>query len=140
MKQGLSTSEIAREADVNIQTLRYYERRKLLALPPRTEGGFRMYPVEAIQQIRFIKRAQGLGFSLDEIQDLLRLSQTGKVRCRDVRERVDQKIGSIDEKIAQLQHMRRALQTLASTCSGSASPECPILEELERPGATRRGA
>lgn len=132
MKEGLSSGQVARKAGVNIETLRYYERRRLLPLPPRTEGGYRVYPPEAVRQVRFIKRAQGLGFTLEEIQELLRLSQAGTGRCRDVRERVQQKIASIDEKVRQLQHMRAALTTLASTCSGSMAPECPILDELEK--------
>lgn len=129
MKAGLTSGEVARQAAVNVQTVRYYERRKLLALPPRTEGGFRLYPAEVVGQVRFIKKAQGLGFTLQEIQELLRLGGSGG-RCADVRQHLDGKIAAVDQKIAELKVLRGALVNLAQTCHET-TRTCPVLAELE---------
>lgn len=129
MKEGLTTGQVAQQAAVNIQTLRYYERRKLLARPPRSEGGFRLYPADVVNQVRFIKRAQGLGFSLVEIEELLRIGSAG-ARCGDVKQRVDRKLADIDQKILELQKMRKALATLVQTCSDPARA-CPVFAQLD---------
>lgn len=132
MKEGLTSGQVAQQADVNVQTVRYYERRKLLPRPPRTEGGFRLYPAHVVGQVRFIKRAQGLGFSLIEIEDLLRLSGTG-AKCNDVKQRVERKIADVDQKIAELQKLRSALAGLTRTCSDPDS-DCPVLAQLDVAG------
>lgn len=136
MQEGLTSGQVARQADVNVQTVRYYERRQLLQRPPRTEGGFRLYPARAVGQVRFIKRAQGLGFSLDEIQELLRIFGNG-ARCRDVRERLEQKIADVDRKLAELSTLRASLSSLVQRCDGSENT-CGVLTQLDAGGRSSR--
>src|SRR5258707_9551136 len=105
-------TETAREAGVNTQTLRYYERRGLLPRPPRRESGYREYSADAVRVVRFIKRAQELGFSLDEIEALVRLRGVRRGERHRVRAIAERKIEDIDRKIAHLQSMRGALNQL----------------------------
>src|SRR5471032_1112733 len=109
-------SQTAKAAGVNAQTLRYYERRGLLAKPPRRGSGYREYPADAVQIVRFIKRAQELGFSLDEVEELVRLRGVRKGERHRVRAIAERKIADIDQKIAQLQSMRDALDQLVDSC------------------------
>jgi Hg(II)-responsive transcriptional regulator len=128
---GLKTSELAQAAGVNSETLRYYERRGLLPEPPRRESGYRVYPVEHVERVRFIKGAQALGFTLEEIRDLLELRVDEDATQADVRERANSKVHSIEAKITVLQHMREALLHLVEQCHGDGpTSECPILEAL----------
>lgn len=126
--------EAAEQAGVNIQTLRYYERRGLLPRSPRRESGYRDVPLETVRVVRFIKRAQELGFSLEEVDDLLRLRRDRGKSRRQVRTLAEHRLAQVDEKLAQLQRMRGALSHLVKTCEHGATPECPILEALEEPG------
>jgi Hg(II)-responsive transcriptional regulator len=121
----------AEQAGVNIQTLRYYERRGLLPRPPRRESGYREFPDEAVGVVRFIKRAQDLGFTLDEVEELLKLrneKRRDRVRIRAVAER---RVRQIDRKIAELQAMRNALGHLLHCCREGSTLECPIIEALD---------
>ena len=123
--------EAAEQAGVNVQTLRYYERRGLLPRAARRASGYREFPDEAVRIVRFIKRAQDLGFSLDEVEELLRLRrQPGRNRTR-IRSVADEKIRQIDRKIAELDRMKRALQTLVHSCRVGAALDCPIIEALD---------
>ncbi len=124
-------SEAAEQAGVNVQTLRYYERRGLLPKLPRRSSGYREYPNEAVRVVRFVKRAQDLGFSLDEVGELLGLRrQSGRNRPR-IRTVAERRIQQIEQKIAELDRMRRALQTLVHSCHEGSTLECPIIEALE---------
>ena len=117
---------------MNVQTLRYYERRGLLEEPERTPSGQRRYPEDAVRRVRFIKRAQELGFSLAEIEDLLRLRDDTSASCGDVLEATEAKIEDIERKVRDLRRMKRALVLLASTCTKTGSTrQCPILEALD---------
>lgn len=128
----LSSGELARRAGVNVQTLRYYERRGLLARPPRSPAGYRRYPASALRVLRFIKGAQALGFTLEEIEELLALRVDRNTTCREVRARAEAKLADIEAKLASLGQMRRALQRLADSCRGRGpATHCPILEALE---------
>lgn len=137
--------EVAIAAGCNIQTLRYYERRGLLRPPTRTQSGYRDYPAETVQIIRFIKRAQELGFTLEEIRELLRLRRRDSRRRNEVRSIAEAKMRDVEMKIARLHSMHRALDGLVRACAcRDASLECPILEALndaeerEKRHATRR--
>lgn len=124
-------SEAAEQAGVNVQTLRYYERRGLLPKPPRRTSGYREFPDDAIRIVRFIKRAQELGFTLDEVRELLRLRrQSGRHRER-IRTVAEQRIQQIDQKIGELERMKHALQTLVHSCHKGATLDCPIIEALD---------
>jgi MerR family transcriptional regulator, copper efflux regulator len=128
----LTIGQVAKEGGVNLQTIRYYERRGILPRPPRTSSGYRAFPDEAVKRIRFIKRAQELGFSLKEIKELLSLRAAPKARSADVRARTIAKITDIDEKIRSLEAMKRALLKLGAACSGQGpATECPILNSLD---------
>lgn len=130
---NLKTGELAKRAGVNVETLRFYERRGLLPEPPRRKSGYREYPEESIARIRFIKRAQELGFSLDEIQELLGLRVNAETPCVGVKDFTEKKIQNVQQKIADLKVIERALKTMAAACpgQGSVSNGCPILEILD---------
>ncbi len=131
--QTFKTGELAREAGVNVETLRFYERRGLLPEPPRRMSGYREYPPEAVGRIRFIKRAQELGFSLREIKDLLALRVQPGTTCTQVRQRAKEKVADVQQKIADLEAIQRALKKVVSSCSGRGPiNECPILEYLDK--------
>jgi len=126
-------AETAREAGVNAQTLRYYERRGLLPRPPRRRSGYREYSGAAVRIVRFIKRAQELGFSLDEIGDLIRLRAVRRSERHHVRAIAERKVDEIERKIAQLQSMRAALHQLVDACHRGGVAECPIIDALNDP-------
>lgn len=128
----MKIGQVAAQAGVRIDTLRYYERRGLLSEPERRESGYREYPEEAVRIIRFIKRAQNLGFTLDEIEELLTLRGANGKSRRRVRAVAQAKMKDIDEKLARLKSMRSALHSLIETCDcGERKPACPILEALD---------
>ena len=128
---GLTAGKLAKAADVNVETLRYYEKRGLLPEPPRKESGYRVYPESAVDRLKFIKGAQVLGFTLDEIQDLLEMRIDTHANRADVRQRATEKIADIQEKIEALEQMKQALEHLVHQCHGDGSTaECPILEAI----------
>lgn len=125
------TSEVATRAQVNPQTLRYYERRGLLPSPGRTAGGYRQYDEEAVRIVRFVKRSQELGFALVDVQALVRLADGGPADCDTARELAAEKIADLEAKIADLQAMKTALTRLVQTCQRPRGRrECPILDRL----------
>ena len=127
----MRSSELATRAGVNVQTLRYYERRGLLQHPPRSTSGYRSYPDETVEIVRFVKRAQEHGFSLDEINELLHLAGGGPDDCDTARRLAQTKITEFDEKIRDLQRMRASLTEFASTCARPrADRHCPMLQTL----------
>ena len=121
----------AEQAGVNVQTLRYYERRGLLPRAPRRRSGYREFPDEAVRVVRFVKRAQDLGFSLDEIEGLLRLRSDRRRDRTRVRAIAEQRIDQIDRKLAELQAMKQALSHLVHCCRDGTTLACPIIEALE---------
>ena len=131
--EKMTTSEVAERADVNIHTVRYYEKRGLLPEPPRTSAGYRQYDPEHVSHIRFIKRAQDLGFTLEEIGELLELRAEPGAGS-DVRAKTAEKVREIDAKISDLQRIRAKLVELGEACEHHGSPEdCLVLHALEEP-------
>ena len=127
----MRTSEAAAAAEVNVQTLRYYERRGLLLEPARRGAGYRDYDVDTVRRVRFIKRAQDLGFSLGEVRELLELRDRRRSSAA-VRQVAATKIRDIDERLRRLGLMREALSGLIDACRcGAASHLCPIIEALD---------
>ncbi|MEV0063121.1 MerR family transcriptional regulator [Nocardia sp. NPDC050718] len=134
MTPGLRTGELAAAAGVNAQTLRYYERRGLLAEPDRSLGGHRLYPEQAVTVLRVIKAAQRLGFTLDEVAELLAATQLGTRRRRadtGLQARAAQKLAEVDAKLAELTAVRDTLRAaLAAGCDDlvacSEIPTCPV--------------
>ncbi len=128
----LTIGQVATAADVNVQTIRYYERRGLVATPRRTASGYRQYTDDAVARLRFIKHAQELGFSLQEIQELLGLRVRHGAACDAVERKTRQKIDVVQQKIRDFQRMKRTLERLAAACAvRQPTAECPILEVLE---------
>jgi len=140
--ETLRIGEVAGQAGVNVQTLRFYERRGLLPEPPRRASGYREYAPESVRRVRFIKRAQELGFTLAELEDLLRLREDPDIPCRQVRATAESKIAHIEEKMRRLRAMRAALAALVKSCAANRQHHCPLLEALdESPRRSRaRGA
>jgi Hg(II)-responsive transcriptional regulator len=125
----------AEQAGVNVQTLRYYERRGLLPRPPRRMSGYREFPDDAVRIVRFIKRAQDLGFTLDEVEELLRLQNDKRRDRARIRAVAQKRVRQIERKIAELQAMKQALAHLIHCCEEGSTLECPIIEALD--GAER---
>jgi MerR family mercuric resistance operon transcriptional regulator len=126
------TSEVASRAHVNAQTLRYYERRGLLPEPARTRSGYRDYGDDAVRVVRFVKRAQQLGFTLDDIEDLLHLAGGGPESCDEAKARASARVIDLQRRIDELTGMRDALSRLIATCEEPrAQRDCPILQEIE---------
>jgi Hg(II)-responsive transcriptional regulator len=123
---------VAREGGVNLETIRYYEREGLLPKPPRTTSGYRIFPEDTARRLRFIKRAQELGFSLKEIRELLSLRTKPGAKRADMRALTAAKITDIDQRIRTLEAMKKSLQGLTECCDGRGSlATCPILESLD---------
>ncbi len=128
----LTIGQIASAANVNIQTIRYYERRGLFPTPRRTPAGYRQYTADAVARLRFIKHAQELGFSLHEIEELLALRVRHGAACDAVERKTRSKLELVQQRIRDLQRMKRTLERLAAACTARRpTDECPILEVLE---------
>ncbi len=127
----------AEQAGVNIQTLRYYERRGLLPRPPRRTSGYREFPDDAVRIVRFIKRAQDLGFTLDEVEELIKLRSEKRRDRTLVRAVAETRLRQVDRKIAELQAIKQALSHLVHCCQEGSTLECPIIEALDGAGAAR---
>lgn len=123
--------QLARQAGVPIDTVRYYERSGLLPAPPRRESGYRDYPAQDVARLLFVRRAKALGFTLNEIRELLALSQHRDQDMADFRAAAGAKLADIDSKVAELGRIREGLQTLLLACPGQgALGDCPILGAL----------
>ena len=127
----MTIGELAAAAGVNVQTVRYYERRGILSAPERTASGYRTYDAEALDRLRFIRRAQELGFSLEEISELLELRVEDPAACPVVEARTRAKLEDVRRKMSGLQRMEAVLERLVSTCAAhEPTSECPVLETL----------
>ncbi|MBI1355709.1 MAG: MerR family transcriptional regulator [Acidobacteria bacterium] len=133
---GLTIGKVAERAGVKIDTLRYYERQGVIAPPQRTGSNYRVYDWDTVRRVRFVKRAQELGFTLAEIKELLELRVTESASCADVRDQALAKVADLEKKIRSLQAMRRVLSKLADKCVGQDAPlsACPVLDALDEKG------
>lgn len=132
MSNYLQIGELAKQAGVNIQTVRYYEKRGILKPSKRTSAGFRLYGPDTIQTLNFIKHSKDLGFTLEEIRDLLNLRATTASRCQKVRKKAKAKLEDIQEKLRVLRQMERNLKSLIQKCEKQETDtNCPIIEGLE---------
>jgi len=129
---AITIGHVAKQAGVNIETVRFYEREGLLETPPRSDSGYRQYPQDTVKRIRFIRRAKDLGFTLKEVAELLALRTEPGTSCADIKLRAGAKIADIDERLRELAKMKNALVTLARECTATGPlAECPILEAME---------
>jgi MerR family transcriptional regulator, copper efflux regulator len=132
----LTIGRLAKQAGVNLETVRFYERRGLLPRPPRSASGYRLFPADAARRLRFIRRAQELGFSLAEIAELLSLRVSHGTTSAEIRARAEAKITDIEAKIRSLEPMKNTLRKLTKVCDGCTPvAQCPILESLDGEGA-----
>ena len=128
---NLTVSKLAQAAGVGVETIRFYQKRGLVAEPQRRGTGYRVYDEDAVDRIRFIKNAQSLGFTLNEISELLRLEQDTRSQCADLQERADDKITLIENKIAELSRMREELLRLSNSCANNKPlSECRLMNCL----------
>lgn len=129
--EALTIGEVARLAEVNVETIRFYEREGLLVRPARPARGFRQYPRETVERVLFIRKAKALGFTLEEIEQLLSLRAARGAKCEAVRTRALTKVAQIEEKLRDLRRLRSALVRLVDSCHGECEvDECGILASL----------
>lgn len=127
----MKIGELAHRAEVNIDTVRYYERQGLLPAPRRLRSGYRQYEQDDVARLRFVRRAKALGFTLTEIGDLLELSSHREKDMAGMKTAAMQKLSDVDEKLAELTRIRDGLRTLVASCPGhGALQQCPILNAL----------
>jgi MerR family transcriptional regulator, mercuric resistance operon regulatory protein len=129
--ETLPIGALSKRSGVNIETIRYYERIKMLAPPPRTASGRRIYDLTDLRVLVFIRRSRELGFSLDQIRALLRLGGPEKASCRQVREIATHHLENIRAKLNDLKKLERLLSKTVARCSGKTAPDCPVLDILD---------
>ena len=127
----MTIGKLAKASDVHIETIRYYQRRGLLPEPPRPARSVRRYGTDTVARLGFIRRAQELGFTLEEVKALLRLGETPN--CRDARSLAARKLSLVESRLAGLARMRTALRSLIVQCDRGGARRCPIIESLQRP-------
>jgi MerR family mercuric resistance operon transcriptional regulator len=129
--ENLPIGELSKQSGVNIETIRYYERIKMLPPPPRTASGRRIYHPTDLRILVFIRRSRELGFSLNQIRALLRLGGPEKASCREVREIAAHHLEDIRSKLGDLKKLERLLAKTVAQCSGRTAPDCPVLDILD---------
>src|SRR6516165_5804714 len=129
--ENLQIGELSKRSGVNTETIRYYERIKMLPAPPRTASGRRVYGFHEVRILAFIRRSRELGFSLDEIRALLRLGGPEKASCREVRKIAAHHLEDIRAKLSDLKKLERVLANTVARCSGKKAPNCPVLDILD---------
>jgi len=129
--EHLPIGELSRLSGVNIETIRYYERIKMLPAPQRTANGRRIYGAMELRMLAFIRRSRELGFSLNAIRALLRLGAPGMASCREVKVIAMHHLGDIRAKLSDLKKLERLLAKTVARCSGKTVPNCPVLDILD---------
>ena len=129
----LTIGALSRRTGVNIETIRFYERIGILAKPPRSAAGHRIYRQEQLMRLGFVRRSRELGFSLDEVRRLLRLVDGGSYTCAEVKAITLDHLAEVRRKIADLRRLERTLAAVAGKCRGGKVPECPVIEALFQP-------
>lgn len=128
----LNIGQVAKQTEVTVETIRFYEKQGLIASPQRSDAGYRQYPLETIKRVRFIQHAKEVGFTLKDIGELLALRREPDSSCADIKLRATQKIEDVDKKIQELKRLREALARMVIKCRGLGPlSTCPILDELE---------
>jgi len=130
LKTNMSRGEIARHTGCNIETVRYYERIGLLADPPRTDGGHRVYDTEHVKRLAFILRGRALGFSIEELREFLGLVDGGAVTCAEVKSRTLDHLANVRHKLSDLKRLEKVLKDISNQREGNESPDYPIIDAL----------
>ncbi len=145
MTEGLQIGIVAREAGITVDAIRFYEKSGLLQRPPRSEGGFRLFRRKDVEDLIFVRKAQALGFSLEEVRDLLLLQNESVGACGHVREMLESKLVGVREKIAEMRKLETGLSRALRKCKreirNSSSPSeesCPVLDEISGLSRARR--
>lgn len=126
----LTRGALAAQTGCNIETIRYYEQIGMLPPPPRSQGGHRLYGKEIVKRLNFVLRSRDLGFTLEEIRELLRVVDGGNYTCAQVEELAHEHVRDIRQKIADLKKLKAVLERMALQCSGGKVPDCPIIDAL----------
>jgi MerR family transcriptional regulator, mercuric resistance operon regulatory protein len=126
----LTRGALAAETGCNIETIRYYEQIGILPPPPRSEGGHRLYGPDLVTRLQFVRRARDLGFTLEEIRELLGLVDGGNYTCAQIEGIAIAHVEEIRRKIADLNRLKKTLEAMAAQCGGGTIPECPIIDAL----------
>lgn len=129
--RGITIGQLAKAAGVNLETVRYYERIKLMHAPARTGGGHRAYDPAHVRRLKFIRHARELGFGIDAIRTLLMLTEPGHRSCAEVREVAGDHLKEVRAKLARLTRLHGILSETISRCSGEPTPACPVLDMLD---------
>ena len=130
----LTIGQVAKQTGIGIETIRFYERKGLIDEPSRRESGYRQYTNDVVRRLTFIQQAKTLGFSLNEIHELLSLRSLPGVTSREIKQMAQAKLGDIGQKIKMLKRMQKALKNLVDQCPGvGPTDECPIIEALDKP-------
>jgi MerR family transcriptional regulator, mercuric resistance operon regulatory protein len=129
--EGLTIGKLSELTGVNIETIRYYEKIRLLPVPTRTESGRRIYGQTETRILAFVRRSRELGFSVNDVRTLLRLGGPEKASCRQVRKIAAHHLDDIRAKISDLRKLERLLSETVSQCTGTTAPECPVLDILD---------
>jgi len=126
----MKISQLSKQANCKIETIRYYEKIGLLPAPLRSDNGYRIYEDSHVRRLLFIRRSRKLGFSIEEIRALLGLVDGASYSCKDIKSIADEHINDIKQKIKDLKKLEKTLSSIAAQCSGDATPDCPIIESL----------
>jgi DNA-binding transcriptional MerR regulator len=135
---ALTIGQLGRATDTKIETIRYYEKIGLLPTPRRTSGNYRSYAAEHLQRLSFIRRARELGFSIEDVRELLKLAAHGEKPCEEVDLLVARHLETTNRKIEALTRLRRELRDTLESCKGGRIAECRIIQALSPPPAVRR--
>ena len=130
LRMRLSIGELSAITGCNSETIRYYERIEILRQPPRSAGGHRQYDQDAVQRLAFVRKCRDLGFSLDQVRELLHFVDGGDYTCDEVRTMAVSHMASVKRKIADLNKMKRVLTDMVNQCDGGQVPDCPIIHAL----------
>ena len=131
----MKIGELSAQTDCKIETIRYYEKTGLLPEPARSASGYRVYEESHLKRLLFIRRCRELGFTIEEIRDLLEIVDGGTYTCSDVKTITLEHVDSIRQKISDLKKLEKTLSQIASQCTGDNTPECPIIDALFEPKA-----
>lgn len=135
--EKLLIGELSARAGCNVETIRYYERIGMLPAPPRTAAGYRHYRLEHVRRLCFVRRARELGFSLEEVRGLLRLSETSRYTCGEIHALGLEHLEEVRRKIADLTRLEEVLKEVTDQCINDAAPVCPILDALWASGGNQ---
>lgn len=130
MGREITIGKLSLQTGVNIETIRYYEKKCILPAPPRTQGGHRLYSEEHMKRLMFVRRSRELGFSLNEIRTMLNMVDGKNLTCSKVKDITLKHLDDVRDKISDLQKLEKTLKTIASRCKGSKTPDCPIIDAL----------